>query len=72
MKTTKKSTAKTKAPANTKKTARSGKSIDPDKLNEEIRKRAHEISLERGNEDGDSMSDWLEAEREIKKKFRQK
>lgn len=43
--------------------------IDPEKLVEEIRKRAHEISLERGDEAGDALSDWLQAEQEIKKKY---
>jgi len=47
------------------------KKIDPEKLVEEIRKRAHEISLERerGNKEGDALSDWLQAEQEIKKKY---
>jgi len=31
-----------------------------------IAKRAYEIYLERGSRDGDMLSDWLEAEREIR------
>jgi hypothetical protein len=55
----------------TKKVTAKKKKIDPEKLMEEIRKRAHEISLkrERGNKEGDALSDWLQAEREIKKKY---
>lgn len=33
---------------------------------EEIRARAHEIFLARGNRPGDAMSDWLQAERELR------
>lgn len=45
------------------------KKIDPKKLEEEIRKRAHEIFLARGEAEGDALSDWLQAEKEIKKKY---
>jgi Protein of unknown function (DUF2934) len=34
---------------------------------EEIRRRAYEIFLERGAEPGDALSDWLQAERELRK-----
>jgi hypothetical protein len=57
MKKTEKTTAKTK------------KKIDPKKLEAEIRKRAHEIFLKRGDKEGDALSDWLQAEQEIKKKY---
>lgn len=35
----------------------------------EIRARANEIYLARGNGHGDELSDWLQAEKEIKKKY---
>jgi hypothetical protein len=44
--------------------------ITPKELEEEIRKRAQEIFLERGDEPGDALSDWLKAEKEIKKKYK--
>ncbi len=50
-------------------TAKTKERIDPEKLVEEIRKRAHEIFLERGDKEGDALSDWLQAEQEIKKKY---
>ena len=43
--------------------------ITPEKLEEEIRKRAREIFLERGDASGDALTDWLKAEKEIKKKY---
>jgi len=43
--------------------------ISPDRLVEEIRKRAHEISVERGGSPGDALGDWLRAEQEIKSKY---
>lgn len=49
-------------------TAKKKKNIDPKKLDEKIRKRAHEIYLSRDDEEGDALSDWLQAEKEIKKK----
>lgn len=49
------------------------KTIDPppalDQLLDEIRARANEIYLARGNGQGDALSDWLQAEKEIKKKY---
>jgi hypothetical protein len=70
---TKESTVKSKTPAKTKKRAKKAKiSINADQLNEKIRQRAHEISIERGHDEGDSLSDWLKAEKEIKKKYKQK
>jgi hypothetical protein len=39
-------------------------------LEEEIRKRAREIYLARGDARGDSLADWLQAEKEIKKKYK--
>ena len=40
--------------------------ITPEQLEEEIRIRAREIYLARG----DSLADWLQAEKEIKKKYK--
>ena len=40
--------------------------IEPSQnLEEEIRRRAHELYEERGREDGHDMEDWLRAEAEI-------
>ena len=49
-------------------TAKTVKKIDQEKLNEEIQKRAYEIFLAR-DEEGDALSDWLQAEQEIKEKY---
>lgn len=38
-------------------------------IQEEICERAHQLFLERGDREGDALSDWLQAEREIKKKY---
>jgi hypothetical protein len=43
--------------------------VTPEQLEEEIHKRAHEIFLSRGAEEGDALADWLQAEKEIKKKY---
>lgn len=37
-----------------------------DDVSTRIAKRAYEIYLERGSRSGDALSDWLEAEREIR------
>jgi len=34
-------------------------------LEERIRQRAHELYVERGNESGSELDDWLQAEEEI-------
>jgi hypothetical protein len=34
-------------------------------LEEQIRRRAHELSLQRGNQPGSALDDWLQAEDEI-------
>ena len=39
---------------------------------EEIRFRAYEIFLERGEQEGNDLDDWLQAEREIERGFFQK
>jgi hypothetical protein len=36
-----------------------------EELHKLITKRAHELSLQRRNENGDAFSDWLRAEQEI-------
>jgi len=38
-------------------------------LREEIRRRAEELYIKRGGSPGDEMSDWLAAEKEIKRKY---
>jgi Protein of unknown function (DUF2934) len=38
----------------------------PPSREEQIRQRAYEIYLSRGDERGDEVSDWLAAERELK------
>jgi hypothetical protein len=35
---------------------------------EEIRRRAHEIYLERGEQPGCALDDWLQAERELQRR----
>ncbi len=40
-----------------------------EELMAEIRARANEIYLARGNGHGDALSDWLQAEKEIKQKY---
>jgi hypothetical protein len=52
------------------KTKKTTKKIDSQKLDEEIRERAYEISQGRNTQEGDSQSDWLQAEKEIKKKYK--
>jgi len=47
------------------------KSVETINLNEEIRRRAYEIYLERGRAAGDEHEDWLVAEREIRARYRQ-
>ncbi len=37
----------------------------PERLQEEIRRRAYQIWEERGRSDGEALHDWLRAEREI-------
>lgn len=38
-------------------------------LEDEIRARAYEIFLRRGNTPGDSVADWLQAERELREEY---
>lgn len=47
--------------------SRSAEPIDKKRpTSEEIRRRAHEIYLERGGTDGSDLDDWLQAERELR------
>jgi hypothetical protein len=48
---------------------KSTSTISPEKLVEEISKRAYEIHLKRGATPGSDMDDWLKAEKEIKAKY---
>jgi hypothetical protein len=41
----------------------------PNNLDNEIRNRAYEIHIKRGNTPGSNMEDWLKAEREIKASY---
>jgi hypothetical protein len=41
-------------------------------LDEEIRFRAYEIFLERGEQEGNDLDDWLQAEREIERRLFQR
>lgn len=43
--------------------------MTPERLEKEIHERAHQIFLERDEKGGDALSDWLQAEKEIKKKY---
>ena len=39
---------------------------------DDVRNRAHEIYLGRGGSEGDPVADWLEAEREVRNRSREK
>lgn len=45
--------------------------VSPEQLTEEIRNVAHEIYLKRmkENKEGNDLSDWLEAEKIVKRKY---
>lgn len=53
-------------------TAKVTKTLTPEQLQDEIRERAKQIFLKRGTGEGDAISDWLQAEKEIKKKYKLK
>lgn len=53
----------------TKKASKKKVSITPEQLEEEISERAKQIFMKRGDTPGDALSDWLLAEKEIKKKY---
>ena len=41
-------------------------SIETLSLEERIRRRAHELYVQRGNQSGSELDDWLQAEQEIR------
>jgi len=41
--------------------------IEQPSVEERIRKRAHELYLQRGNQPGSDLDDWLQAEKEIRR-----
>ena len=44
--------------------------ITPEQLDNEIRERANQICIERGANPGSALQDWLQAEKEIKEKYK--
>lgn len=46
------------------------KEITPEQLDNEIRERANQICIERGANPGSALHDWLQAEKEIKDKYK--
>ena len=46
------------------------KEITPEQLDNEIRERANQICVERGANPGSALQDWLQAEKEIKEKYK--
>ena len=46
--------------------------VVPINLEDEIRRRAYEIYLERGSTPGDEQEDWISAEREIRARYEQR
>lgn len=50
--------------------AESRKNVVPINLEEEIRRRAYEIYVERGSTPGSESEDWLTAEREVRSRYR--
>ena len=47
-------------------TKKNDKKNNPDDLDEQIRKRAYEIFKDKSENESDDLSDWLQAEKEIK------
>ena len=47
--------------------AETGDSVENPARDEEIRRRAYEIYLERGEQPGRDVDDWLQAERELER-----
>ena len=43
----------------------------PNNLEDEIRRRAYELYLQRGSSSGSEAEDWLTAEREVRQRYRQ-
>lgn len=46
------------------------KLLTPEQLENKIRERANQIFLERGDNPGSELDDWLQAEKEIKSKYK--
>lgn len=46
------------------------KEITQEQLDQEIRERANQIYLERGTKPGSALEDWLQAEMEIRFKYK--
>lgn len=44
--------------------------LSPEEIHGLIKAKAYEIFLKRGNRSGDQVSDWLNAERQVKKELR--
>lgn len=44
--------------------------MSPEEIRKLIEKRAYEVFCKRGTKSGDSISDWLRAEKEVKKELR--
>jgi hypothetical protein len=59
-----------KTAAAPKKKAAPPSNVNLEDFMEEIRARANEIYLERADGPGDDLSDWLQAEKEVKKKYK--
>jgi len=47
------------------------KNVVPISMEDEIRHRAYEIYLERGDTGGDQNDDWITAEREVRARYQQ-
>jgi Protein of unknown function (DUF2934) len=47
------------------------KNLVPINLEEEIRRRAYELYVERGSTPGNESEDWLTAEREVRSRYEQ-
>jgi hypothetical protein len=54
----------------TKEKKRGSGSMFGESISDKIRKRAQELFEKRGSAPGDALSDWLEAERQIKSELR--
>ncbi|MFZ0391287.1 MAG: DUF2934 domain-containing protein [Calditrichia bacterium] len=46
--------------------------LDDQQIQEEIRRRAYELYKEKGEKEGTEHDNWLQAEKEIKKKYKVK
>jgi chromosome condensin MukBEF ATPase and DNA-binding subunit MukB len=57
-----------RAPASPKKDAPTKRDVEKQSLplQEQIRRRAHEIYVQRGGQDGSELDDWLKAEGELR------